>query len=65
MPYSYNNPPDIIAKLPINAKKIWINSFNTAYKNGESEETCVRIAWGAIKKAGYSKNNDNEWGRWE
>ncbi|MFA5398205.1 MAG: ChaB family protein [Methanogenium sp.] len=65
MPYSYNNPPDIIVNLPEKAKKIWINAFNTAYDNNNKESTCIQIAWGAIKKAGYSKNKDNEWGRWE
>jgi cation transport regulator ChaB len=65
MPYSLTNPPDLINKLPANAKRIWINAFNAAFKKNKSEEACIKIAWTAIKNAGYSKNNENEWVRWE
>jgi len=64
MPYQLSNSPELIKKLPKNAKKIWISAFNSAFENNKSEKLCVKIAWSAIKKAGYSKNDNGEWGRW-
>jgi len=63
MPYTISNPPDRIKNLPDRAKKIWISAFNASIDKGE--EYANKIAWTAIKKAGYTQNENGEWGRWQ
>lgn len=65
MPYSVNSRPDIIKELPKNARKIWIKAFNAAYNAGDKEVTCIKIAWSAIKKAGYKQDESGKWRRWQ
>jgi len=65
MPYTGNNYPDRIKALPAQAKKIWIAAFNNAFKeyNG-NEKRSNQIAWAAVEKAGYKKDNAGQWKRW-
>lgn len=65
MPYSMNNKPELIKNLPANAQKIWIATFNNEYSKSKNEESSIKIAWSAVKKAGYSQNKDGTWKRWE
>jgi phage I-like protein/cation transport regulator ChaB len=60
MPYSKKNYPDRIKMLPVHAQDIWVSAFNNAIKNN-SEESSNKIAWSAVKKAGYTKNSKNQW----
>ncbi len=63
MPYDINNPPEQIKDLPRHAQEIWIKAFNSAldqYDNDEAKASAV--AWAAVKKAGYAK--DEESGKW-
>lgn len=64
MPYSLNSSPEIIKDLPIGAKKIWIKAFNAAYSANNNESYCIKIAWTAIKQAGYKKDDSGKWRRW-
>jgi|GEM_PF-6058023 len=62
MPYTLNNPPAIIKNLPKKAKEIWIKAFNNALKTyNNDEEIARRVAWSAVKKAGYKKGKDGKW----
>ena len=73
MPYrSTNDLPDSVKNvLPDHAQDIYKEAFNGAYdeyKNPEDrrgdadrEEVAHKVAWSAVKKAGYEKGNDNTW----
>ena len=62
-PYSNNDqlPPSVKDALPEHAQDIFRNAFNSAYGSGKSEEVCFKIAWAAVKNAGYKKNKDGKW----
>ncbi|NCD06374.1 MAG: hypothetical protein EOL97_09660 [Spirochaetia bacterium] len=57
MPYSIKKLPDVVKKLPIRGKKIFISAFNKANAKYD-EETSFKLAWNAVKKV-YTKKNDN------
>ena len=61
MPYDSNDklPESIKNSLPAKAQDIWRAAFNNAY-DGDDEST-VKIAWGAVKSAGYKKDRDGNW----
>jgi len=61
MPYSVANPPAKIRNMPKPAQKIWIKAYNNAIiqYNGD-EEIAHKVAYAAVKKAGYRKRGD-EW----
>lgn len=46
--------------LPAEGKKIWERVHDQAIKDGKSEEVAAKIAWGAVKNAGWHKKGD-EW----
>jgi cation transport regulator ChaB len=58
MPYTYNNPPEIIKELPKAAQKIWIGTFNSVLSENKTELFAIKSAWNAITKAGYKKVDD-------
>lgn len=59
--------------LPAHAQDIYKEAFNSAYdeydtpkeRRGDAgrEETAHRVAWSAVKKAGYRKSDDGKWRR--
>ena len=59
MPYGkLEELPDAIKNsLPTAAQKIWMAVFNSAASGGDSEESCVKIAWSAVKKK-FEKKGD-------
>ena len=57
MPYSIKELPEQVKKLPINAKKVFISSFNKAYIT-HTEQESFKIAWSAVKQK-YKKTNNN------
>lgn len=57
MPYTKGNYPDRIKSLPKHAQDIWIAAFNNSIKD-KDEESSNKIAWGAVKNAGYGKKDD-------
>lgn|GEM_PF-4682968 len=66
MPYSTDNPPERIRDLPEHAQTIWVNAFNGAYdgtcaEDGDREGCANRIAWTAVEKAGYTKDEQGNW----
>lgn len=63
MPYQNNSqlPEGVKNSLPAEAQTIWRNAFNSAIGQGKSEEDAVKIAWGAVKSAGWSKDAQGNW----
>ena len=73
MPYkSINELPESVGNvLPEHAQEIYKEAFNSAYEqydepeerrgDASQEETAHRVAWSAVKKAGYEKGDDDAW----
>jgi len=73
MPYSNASelPESVKNVLPDHAQDVYKEAFNSAYDeysdpkerrgDADREETAHRVAWSAVKKAGYSKGNDDKW----
>lgn len=73
MPYaSINELPESVQNvLPQHAQDIYKEAFNSAYEqydkpeerqgDASREETAYRVAWSAVKKAGYEKGDDDKW----
>lgn len=73
MPYKTINelPESVKNVLPEHAQDIYKEAFNSAYDEYKSpkdrrgdadrEETAHRVAWSAVKKAGYEKGDDDKW----
>ena len=73
MPYQSTNelPSGVKNVLPKHALDISKEAFNSAYDeyknpekrrdNADREEVAHRVAWSAVKKAGYEKGDDEKW----
>lgn len=73
MPYtSINELAESVRNiLPKHAQEIYKEAFNSAYEqydqpserrgDDDREETAHKVAWSAVKKAGYSKGDDDKW----
>jgi cation transport regulator len=73
MPYrSINELAESVRNvLPTHAQEIYKEAFNSAYdqydkpseRRGDEdrEETAHKVAWSAVKKAGYEKGDDDKW----
>ena len=67
MPYTTNTdlPPRVRDHLPEHAQVIFREAFNHAWERYANdlrrEEIAFRVAWAAVKRAGYRKL-DGEWG---
>jgi cation transport regulator ChaB len=47
-----------IKKLPGHAKRVWTSAFNSAKGGGADDSSAARIAWFAVKNAGYHKKGE-------
>ena len=73
MPYkSINELPESVKNvLPKHAQDIYKEAFNSARQeyadpsrrrsDADREETAHKVAWAAVKKAGYEKGDDDKW----
>lgn len=73
MPYKSNNdlPSSVKDNMPEHAQEVYREAFNSAYEqydnpsqrrgNSDQEETAHKVAWSAVKKAGYNKGEDGNW----
>ena len=73
MPYQTINelPDSVRGVLPKHAQDIYKEAFNSAYEEykdpedrrggADREEVAHKVAWSAVKKAGYQKGADNNW----
>lgn len=60
MPYSsILDLPEAVKKLPTNGQEIFLATFNSAYKQYNSEEKAFAVAWSAVEKS-YEKV-DGKW----
>lgn len=76
MPYQSKQdiPSNVQDSLPPHAEKIYKEAFNSAWEQyadpqkrtqgGDREEVAHKVAWSAVKKAGYAKNNDGMRSEW-
>lgn len=64
MPFSTTRelPESVKNVLPQAAQRIWMHAFNAALEEHGSESRAARIAWGAVKNAGFEKDPDT--GKW-
>jgi len=53
-------PKSVKNVLPVPAQIIFLKAFNSALKQGKDEETAFKIAWQAVKNAGYYKSKDGD-----
>jgi len=51
-------PPAVKNNLPEHAQTIWRNAFNSALEQYGTDKAAARVAWSAVKKAGYAKKGD-------
>jgi cation transport regulator ChaB len=65
MPYKTNNelPESVKKALPREAQDIWRNAFNSSHSDKADERLAVQVAWAAVKKAGFVKQNDGSWAK--
>jgi cation transport regulator ChaB len=58
MPFSRNAdlPANVRSSLPSGAQSVWRDAFNAAMDGGRSEASALRIAWSAVRRAGYEPN---------
>ena len=64
MPYpTLDSLPDGVKNsLPKDAQEIWRNAFNSGLEQVKGdEEKANKIAWGAVKNAGWSKDAEGNW----
>lgn len=73
MPYTSINelPGGVRNVLPKHAQDIYKEAFNSAYEeyadpkkrrgDEDREEAAHKVAWSAVKKAGYEKGSDDNW----
>lgn len=73
MPYSAiaDLPEAVQHVLPQHAQDIYLEAFNSAYRQydkpserragADREETAHKVAWSAVKKAGYRKGAGGKW----
>jgi cation transport regulator ChaB len=52
--------PDTVKVLPDKAKKMWMEVFNSVYKNKKDETIAIKSAWSTVKKY-FKKNKDGSW----
>lgn len=55
-------PQALVSKLPEKAKEIYESAYSSAKSEGKDEETAAKIAMGAVKNAGFAKNEET--GMW-
>ena len=61
MPYTVENPPEVLEGLPKHLIEIWVSAFNSAFKQYEgNEQKSAATAWTAVKTK-YKKNPEGDW----
>ena len=63
MPYAKNEnlPNNIKNVLPESAQSIWRGAFNAAFERYQDDGKASQIAWGAVKNAGWTKDEKGIW----
>jgi cation transport regulator len=60
MPYSstFDLPANLQALMCKGAQNAFVDAFNKAWEKYANESYCFRVAWTAVKQAGYKKSKD-------
>jgi len=53
-------PQDVQNKLPQEAQQIFMAAFNSASKNGLSEDAARETAWNSVKNS-YTEGENGQW----
>ncbi len=73
MPYKTTKelPDGVQHVLPAHAQNVYKEAFNSAYDqydnpkkrrgNEDREQVAHKVAWGAVKRAGYQRRDDDKW----
>lgn len=63
MPYKSiaDLPASVKDALPSEAEHIFLKAFDAAFAKYNDEEKSFKIAWAAVKNAGFSKNQEGRW----
>ncbi len=56
-------PKSMLKNLPKKAADIWEAAYQEAQKDGHNEERAAKIAWGAVKRAGFRRSKDGKWAK--
>lgn len=52
MPYTLDTlPDDVVSRLPMRYRSIWLSAFNDAFSQTEDEKKALLAAWGAVSKS--------------
>src|SRR6266576_3493709 len=62
MPYGKGKklPSAVTSALPSHAQSVWRAAFNASFEKS-GEEAAFKIAWAAVKNAGYAKGQSGKW----
>ena len=52
---------DILQDVYTSCRQRWADNNPDDVENEENKESCAKIAWNAVKDAGYSKNEEDKW----
>lgn len=65
MPYAQvmDLPENIIKVLPMEAMRIFMAAFNSAYEEENDDSAAMRAAWAAVRQAGFKKGPDGMWSK--
>lgn len=55
--------PDAARVLPKAGQAIWLKAFNEALDQGHEESEASKMAWAAVKRAGYERKDGKKWGK--
>jgi len=59
----YKSIDEVSVNLPPHAKEIFMKAFNSSWEKYHNEKRAFRIAWGAVKNAGYGKSKRGGWAK--
>jgi cation transport regulator ChaB len=55
--------PEAARVLPKAGQAVWLTAFNEALDRGLPEDEASKMAWAAVKRAGYSKDSSGKWSK--
>lgn len=55
--------PEAARVLPKAGQAVWMTAFNEALDRGLPEDEASKMAWAAVKRAGYSKDSSGKWSK--
>jgi cation transport regulator ChaB len=56
--------PEAARVLPKAGQAVWMTAFNEALDRGLPEDEASKMAWAAVKRAGYTKDSSGKWSKY-